>query len=268
MGLPLVLAALSFTIIAHAQNLSSYVPECAPPCIEQTLNNTKLCAGLDDNKCLCTNAPQIIFPSRMCFIQNCNSTNPIELRSETVSGWERFCNDSGTPINFSTDWNPRSSPFPSSSVTPSMMPTSSPAPSSESDTPSGLSTGAKAGIGVGAGAGLVVIGSLVFLVFRGRQKKGGEDTTGGTPPLNEGIHPYDTAVTWTTAEGGGDVWAYKPQLALAELSFQSPPHVELPAHNVTELPVNQYPAELWHGVMPPELSADGEIRRIRGTERS
>ncbi|KAF2972786.1 hypothetical protein GQX73_g826 [Xylaria multiplex] len=269
MGLPLVLAAFSFTIIANAQNLSSYVPECAPPCVEQTLNSTKLCDGLDDNKCLCTNASQIIFPSRMCFIQNCNSTNPIELRSEVVSGWEKFCNDSGTPINLSAGWNPGSIPSSTSSVTPSMIPTSSPAPSTESDTSSGLSTGAKAGVGVGAGVGVAVIGGLVFLVLRGRQKKGSEDAAGSTLPLNEEIHPYpyDTSVAWATAEGGGGVWAYKPQSALAELSSQHPPNVELPAHNVTELPVN-HPAELWHGVMPPELSADGEIRQIRSTERS
>lgn len=76
----LVLAVLSFTILAEAQNFSSYVPECASPCVEQTLNSSKVCTGLDDNTCLCTNASQILFPSVRCFIQTCNSTNLGELR--------------------------------------------------------------------------------------------------------------------------------------------------------------------------------------------
>ncbi|TGJ81451.1 hypothetical protein E0Z10_g7327 [Xylaria hypoxylon] len=272
MRFPPVLVVLSFAIVAKAQNLTSYLPECALPCVKQTLNSTKLCANIDDNKCLCENASQIIFPSRLCFVQSCESSNPVELRSEITSGWEKFCNDSGTPISLATGGGPVPSPFPTSSVTSSTLPTSSSTASSDTIPPapkSGLSTGAKAGIGVGAGVGsLVVIGGLVFLGFRlGRKRRANNAGGESIPPLNEGIHPGngqsailpDTTTTWTTAEGGGDNWAYKPQPAFAEL----------PAHGggVTELPVSERPAELWHGVMPPELSTDGEIPRTASTTR-
>ncbi|KAI0910435.1 hypothetical protein F4823DRAFT_371053 [Ustulina deusta] len=262
MRLPLVLATLFFAISTKGQNFSSYVPECAPPCVEQTLNSTKLCAGLDDSKCLCTNFSQITFSSRICFVQTCNA-NIEELRSEIISGWQKFCNDSGTPINSSTDWNQVPGSFPTSSAltssaTPSMSPTSSPTASNDTIpmTASGLSTGAKAGIGVGAGVGsLLLIGGLVSLGFRlGRQKnRESKNDAGNTPPFNDGTHPehgqsetLSNTTNWPTAEGGGDVWADKRQPALAEL----------PAHDVRELPTNEHPVELWHGEMPTELSAD------------
>lgn len=74
------LVALFFTVVAEAQNFSSYVPDCAPPCVQQTLDTTKLCASLDDNKCLCTNVSQILFPSIACFSQTCNNSNLQALR--------------------------------------------------------------------------------------------------------------------------------------------------------------------------------------------
>ncbi|KAI1426082.1 hypothetical protein F5Y12DRAFT_307375 [Xylaria sp. FL1777] len=281
MRLPLVLAALSFAVTTRAQNFASYVPECALPCVEQTLNSTKLCAALDDNKCLCTNFSPIILSSRICFVQACN-TSIAQTRSEITSGWQKFCNDSGIPVNL-TDWdsslpssfpNPFPSPFPTSSTTPSISPTASSPASNDtiSITASGLSTGAKAGIGVGAGVGsLVVISGLVFVGFRlGRSRKR-ENNAGdseGTHPDHEQSTTLSSTPNWTTAEGGGDVWPYKPQTPVAELATPSSPHAELPAHDIKELQTNEHPAELWHGVMPSELSADGEIPRIASTART
>ncbi|KAI8948760.1 hypothetical protein F4801DRAFT_437866 [Xylaria longipes] len=266
-----VLAALSFTILVEAQNFSSYVPECAPPCVEQTLNSSKVCTGLDDNKCLCTNFQQIIFPSIRCFMQTCNNTNVNELRSEVISGWQKFCNDSGSPVDVSGPGSPGPSSPATSSVTPSISLISSPTSSSTASsdtvpsTSSDLSTGAKAGIGVGVGIGsLAVIGGLVFLGFRlGQQKRrGGRNEAEGTSPSNEGGHPEDGRGTAnTTAEGGGEHWAYKVQPeGIAELPS---PEVELPANDVRELAAYEHPAELWHGVMPHELSADMEVPRDR-----
>ncbi|KAI0442059.1 hypothetical protein F4803DRAFT_388124 [Xylaria telfairii] len=280
----LVLAVLYFTILAEAQNFSTYVPECVPPCIEQTLDSSKVCTGLDDNACLCTNASQILFPSIGCFITTCNSTNPGELRSEVTSGWTKFCNASGTPVDLSSDsnfggpggWKPTAST--TSSPTPSIPPTSTSAPSPSptasdvvTDTSSGLSTGAKAGIGVGAGVGsLAVISGLVFLGFRlgQRKKKGSGNDTEGTPPFNEGEHPEDgrgtvsgTNTTGTTPEGTEEHW-YKVQQEGAVLAELPSPDAELPANEVGELATHERPAEL-SGVMPPELSAEGEVRRHR-----
>ncbi|KAI0550121.1 hypothetical protein F4679DRAFT_220367 [Xylaria curta] len=288
MRLPAVLAALSFTILAEAQNFSSYVPECAPPCVEQALNNTKVCTGLDDNKCLCTNFQQIIYPARICFVQTCNSTDVGALRSEITSGWQKFCNDSGTPLDLSSGWNPGGPGFPApsstvtTSVTQSIPPTStstsiatssSTAPSETvSATSSDLTTGAKAGIGVGVGVGsLAVIGGLVFLGFRlgRRRRRPGADGAGGTSPPNEGGHLEDgrgiaSVTQHATAGMAAEVeGSYKKQLeGAAELPS---PHVELPADDVRELPAHERPVELWHGEMPPELSADSEVPRDRTT---
>ncbi|KAI1354460.1 hypothetical protein F5Y01DRAFT_250986 [Xylaria sp. FL0043] len=277
MRAPLVLAALSFAITAKAQNFSSYVPECAPPCVEQTLNNTKLCTSLDDNKCLCNSFQPIVFSARICFVQSCNNTNIEEIRSEITSGWQKFCNDSGIPLDLTAGWSPGPSSLPTSPSLTSSSPTSSTtlstSPPTSSSTASSdtapttasgsLSTGAKAGIGVGAGVGsLLVIGGLVFLGFRlGRRK--GEDDAGDPPP-----DPSSTT-DWPTAEGGGDVWAYKPQTPIAELPSPSSlvQHAELPAQEVGELQTNEPAAELWHGVMPSELSADAEVPRVANTTR-
>ncbi|KAI0486647.1 hypothetical protein F4859DRAFT_308734 [Xylaria cf. heliscus] len=285
-----VLAALSFTILVKAQNFSSYVPECAPPCVEQTLNSTKVCTGLDDNKCLCTNFPQIVFSARICFVQTCNNTNVEGLRSEITTGWQKFCNDSGTPVDFTSGWSPGgpespvSSSSATSSATSSIPPTSSSTSSSAASSASAsavssdLSTGAKAGIGVGVGVGsLGLISGLVFLGFRlGLQKrKGSRNEEEGTPPFNEGGHPedgrgtatatLDTTATGTTAEGGGENWAYKVQPEGATLAELPSPDAELSANDVRELPAHEHPVELWHGVMPPELSADAEVPQNRTT---
>ncbi|KAI1752936.1 hypothetical protein F4782DRAFT_499130 [Xylaria castorea] len=282
MRLPALLAALSFIILVEAQNFSSYVPECAPPCVEQTLNSTKVCTGLDDNSCLCTNFQQIVLSARICFVQTCNNTNVEALRSEITSGWQKFCNDSGTPLDLMSGWNPGGpeSPAPTSSVTTSATlsisstssltssaTSSSTTPSdTASATSSDLSTGAKAGIGVGVGVGsLAVISGLVFLGFRlGRQKRErdrneaeGEDGRGTASAAQH------TTAAWTAAEGGGEHWAYKEQPEGATLAELPTPHVELPADDVRELPAHERPAELWHSVMPPELSADAEVPRDR-----
>ncbi|KAI1127525.1 hypothetical protein F5Y10DRAFT_242698 [Nemania abortiva] len=290
-----LLVAGSFTLLANAQNFSSYVPECATSCVEETLNSTKACASIDDNKCLCTNFPEILFPSIQCFMSTCNSSNTAALRSEITSGWQKFCNASGTPIVFPTGgWNPGGPESPvtsptsaatSSSVASSTSPTStstSPAATAAAAaTSSGLSTGAKAGIGVGAGVGsLAVIGGLVFLGFRlgkKRRENEAEDTA-----LSNGGHPDDgqahgtgSQMSGTPLDRGatGEEWVYKPELGaatpLSELHAHSVPPSEMPAHDIRELPVTEIPVELWHGVLPPELSADSEIPRdrIRGTPR-
>ncbi|KAI0402702.1 hypothetical protein F4802DRAFT_599823 [Xylaria palmicola] len=271
---PFLLLVLFLACFAGAQNFSSYVPACAPPCVEQTLNSTQLCTGINDNACLCTNFPQITFSSRICFVQTCNIADIGELRSEITSGWQRFCNDVGTPLSSGSPgpgWNPGGpeSPVPSPSTTAasSTPPTSSSAASSDTVSPpatsSGLSAGAKAGIGVGAAVGgLAVIGGLVFLGFRlGRQRRrnAGAGDTGDTPRPNGG--GGDEA----TGGDGGDL-AYKlhkeEPAAPAELPSQD---VEPPAHVARELLVTERPVELWHGDMPQELSADAELIFLLGS---
>ncbi|KAI0862343.1 hypothetical protein F4860DRAFT_125296 [Xylaria cubensis] len=297
MLLPAVLAALSFTILTEAQNFSSYVPECVPPCVEQTLNNTKVCTSLNDNKCLCTNFQPIVFSARICFVQTCNNTDVGVLRSEITSDWQKFCNDSGTPLDLSSGFpgGPVSPPpissvttsattsIPSTSSSTSIATSSSTAPSETvSATSSDLTTGAKAGIGVGVGVGsLAVIGGLVFLGFRlGRQKRRRDrNEAEGTSTTNEGGHLEDgraiasatqnTTAAGTTAEVEGDHWAYthaKEQPDGAVLAELPSPRAELPADVVRrELPAHERPTELWHGVMPPELSADSEVPSDRTT---
>ncbi|KAI3336915.1 hypothetical protein HD806DRAFT_22303 [Xylariaceae sp. AK1471] len=297
MRFPLVLVMLSLIILAEAQNFSSYVPECVPPCVEQTLNSSKICTGLNDNKCLCTNFGQVLFPSTICFMQTCNSTNGPELRTQVISGWQKFCSDSGTPVDLSMSWGPGgpggswgpgspvSNSSATSSVTPSIPPTSSPPSASTSasilpSTPipaptSGLSTGAKAGIGVGAGLGaLTVIGGLLFLGFRlgQRRKEASRSNLESARHVDEGGDPkYDGlgnqgSTTMTTTEIGQESWGYKPQLdgtALAELPSRLSPDMEMHGHDINELPVHERPTELWHGDVTPELSADAEVPRDR-----
>ena len=165
---------------------------------------------------------------------------------------------------------------PGSSSTPSVTPT--PSSTASSENASGLSTGQKAGIGVGAGVGsLLVIGGLVFLGFRlGKQRKKRESkigagntpaSIGGTDPAHGQNATHSPPPNWRTAEGGGDVWTSKPP---DFIELPSPPsvHAEMPAQEVSELPAHNQPAELWHGVMPSELSADSEIPRNASTTRS
>ncbi|KAK5627901.1 hypothetical protein RRF57_003616 [Xylaria bambusicola] len=273
---PFVLAVFSFAvaITVEAQDFALYVPKCAPPCVEQTLNNTQVCTSIDDNECLCTQFQQIIFPSIRCFIQSCNATNPGELRSEITAGWQEFCSDSGRPIDLGSGVNTIVVEL----STPSM--TSNPAPTGSNETvpitASGLSTGQKAGIGVGAGVGsLTVIGGLVFVGFRLGQKKKKENNDGDAPASNEEMHPdhgrsasLSNATDWHTAEGGKDGWTRKSPADPVELPSPPPPHAELPTHEVRELPTtNHQPVELWHGVMPPELSADSELPRTASITR-
>ncbi|KAJ8127537.1 hypothetical protein O1611_g6099 [Lasiodiplodia mahajangana] len=256
-----VLVAVSFTLLANAQNFSSYVPECAPPCVEQTLNSSKVCASLDDNECLCTNITQILFPSIGCFTQTCNNDNLQELRSEIVSGWQNFCNASGTPANLSMGgWRPGGFETPTPSTPTSSLVTTSSSTTSSSPTSTSaiadatspatspdLSTGAKAGIG---------------------RKERGRSEAESTVPFN-GEQP-DGGLGG--AEGGENQWVYKPDaeaIALSELHPHSIPPTEMPAHDIRELPVTEVPAELWHGAMPSELSADAEVPwdRNQGTAR-
>jgi hypothetical protein len=134
----------------------------------------------------------------------------------------------------------------------------------------------------------VVVGGLVFLGFRlGQQRKEGDRSEGDNALPFNGGYPEDgqaygigstgsatltNNVAGTPAEVGGDHWTYKPDpesTLRSELPSHPPPPVEVPAHEVGELPVTETPVELWHGLMPPELSADSEISRdrITGTSR-
>ncbi|KAI0202728.1 hypothetical protein F4808DRAFT_57063 [Astrocystis sublimbata] len=286
-----LLAALTLTTLVGALKLSSYVPECAPPCIEQTLNTTKVCPSIDDNECLCSHVPQVAFRSKDCFVMACNYSNPEQLRTDIISGYQDWCNASGTPVDLSDSggfgpWGPGGGGFggpPTSSMVTMTSATSSPtssAASNGSDTSaesSQLTTGAKAGIGVGVGVGsLAVIGGLVFLGFRLGQhktKEGGNDASnrpvfddGGVAKEAPGTASTAVGTTATgtagTEDGGGEDMAYKVQSQDTAPVELASPHTELPAVVVGELPVHERPVEL-PGVMPPELSADAEVPRDR-----
>jgi hypothetical protein len=135
---------------------------------------------------------------------------------------------------------------------------------------------------VGAGlAALAAIGGLVFLGFRlGRQKKGAgggsnnaAETTGPFDKDKEGGSPGRVTLAGTAIERGDEqhVGYNRPQLEgtpVAELaSSDYPLGTELPGHDVE---VDKQPAELCHGILPPELSADAEVPRTRipGTART
>lgn len=64
-------------------------------------------------------------------------------------------------------------------------PTSSPTSTSSS---SGLSAGAAAGIGVGAGAGVILVGALVWVLFRRRRRAAQQSQM--YPPAAPGGHEY------------------------------------------------------------------------------
>lgn len=99
---------------------------------------------------------------------------------------------------------------------------------------------------------------------------------GGAKDKSGGSMASPSTVITTVAEtdtkggrggGGGDHWAYSESASrdatLAELPSPTSPHIELPARDLRELPVDERPVELWHGVMPPELSSDAEVPRDR-----
>jgi hypothetical protein len=64
--------------------------------------------------------------------------------------------------------------------------TSSPTSTSSS---SGLSAGAAAGIGVGAGAGVILVGALVWVLFR-RRRRAAQQSQSMYPPAAPGGHDY------------------------------------------------------------------------------
>ncbi|RHZ43991.1 uncharacterized protein CDV56_100788 [Aspergillus thermomutatus] len=85
----------------------------------------------------------------------------------------------------------------SSTATSTGTATSSPTSSSLSSSSSGLSAGAAAGIGVGAGAGVILVGALVWLLFRRRRRAAQQTQSVYTPAPVEG--PDAQPMQWEPA---------------------------------------------------------------------
>ncbi|GIJ99497.1 hypothetical protein Aspvir_001629 [Aspergillus viridinutans] len=68
--------------------------------------------------------------------------------------------------------------------------TSSSSPTSTSSSSGGLSAGAAAGIGVGAGAGVILIGALVWVLFRRRRRAAQQPQSMYPPAAPGGGHEY------------------------------------------------------------------------------
>ncbi|KAI5928591.1 hypothetical protein F4810DRAFT_11746 [Camillea tinctor] len=235
-----VLAALLFfTTFAAAQNISSYIPACAPPCIEDTVKNTTVCNGLDENTCLCSRMEDVGRQSFRCFFTNCGSIP--DARNQVMTGWQNFCSVVQGTAN-GTTISPTASSTPSAPTSASTAPgtTSTPAASSV------LSTGAKAGIGISAGiSGLSIIGGLIFLGFRlGRRKRGAtlntaeDQESSGANNGNNGDNDDKSAA---------DALGYKPQLDGNAVSELQPDYGPDDPNPVKELEARERPAELWHG---------------------
>ncbi|KAI1414659.1 hypothetical protein F5Y13DRAFT_13267 [Hypoxylon sp. FL1857] len=186
------------------QNLTTYMPECVQPCLQQTISSSSSgsCTRPEDSQCLCTNQPRIGYAALMC-AQNggaCPGNSTEQLRSAMMAAYQQYCSDVGA----TGGWNSLGG-FPafttsgmvigpsgtttSSSTTP--PPTSTPTtvndePSSPGDSGRGnssLSTGAIAGIAVGGGVAVISItGGLLLLAFRlgkGYSSRKKDDGTAG-----------------------------------------------------------------------------------------
>ncbi|KAI1502235.1 hypothetical protein F5X99DRAFT_162555 [Biscogniauxia marginata] len=228
----LVALPLLITFVA-SQNISTYLPTCAPPCIEDTIRNTTVCNGLDDNTCLCSRMQEVGQNSFHCFFRNCGSIP--DARTQVMSGWQNFCSDVQGISNSTSTPSATPSSSPSASTTPSAVSTSTTARDPASAP--ALSTGAKAGIGVGAGIGsLSVIGGLVFLGFRLGRRKNGNAADHNDDQESGGAKDDAAVVMGCKAQlDGNAVSELQTDYGLGDLYY------------VKELETRERPAELWHG---------------------
>ncbi|KAI1467231.1 uncharacterized protein F4812DRAFT_54900 [Daldinia caldariorum] len=217
----LILACISLAIAASSQNLTTYVPECAQPCVLTSIAQNSNCTGPSDVRCLCSNIRSIGPGAVSCAQGACAGNSTEQIRSELHSGFLQFCSDNGAPAGgdfsgFPPFWStPGGGSRPSSSPPPTASATTTPSATStlpvaatdqqqqqQQQSPDsgggGLSGGAIAGLSVGGVIACIALtGGLVLYAFRlGRRhsklRSGGELGDHPNPPQEGG------------AGGGGD----------------------------------------------------------------
>ncbi|KAL7626287.1 hypothetical protein AAE478_003058 [Parahypoxylon ruwenzoriense] len=251
MSFRLVLPFLVLVLVAAAvaQNLTTYVPECAQLCVEDAVDNSGVCSGVNDTRCLCSNI-RLIGPSSMpCCQESCSSeyNNSTEQIANAVrSGYMKFCGDRHAAGVWSTITSTSSPPLPTSS--PASSPSSTPA--LENNTSEGrdsLSRGAIAGIAVGAGVGSISI-TGALLIFAFRLGKGRSDKGGGNNNNNNNNNNNEAG-----EEEGGCLVKDKPQLGGTPMNELETEYTLSGFDRVKELETREQPAELSAGPPTPPL---------------
>ncbi|XXH04679.1 hypothetical protein Hte_011099 [Hypoxylon texense] len=274
LALTLVVARAAANQVTAQQNLTTYVPDCAQNCLEQSLSG--VCSGPDDAECLCDNIATIGPGSRSCVVGAC-SGNTTE-QNAARSGYVKYCSDTGHPVEgggqFGPGWSSGSGGWQTSTTTMGTS-TTSPSTSTSTTAPSALATaaseseggggdddggsdlskGAIAGIAVGGGIACILItGGLLFVAFRlGRrhyQRKheggGGGSSPQGPNPPSQGDE--EEAVTDLPQKEDG---ARTPTRRATNAQLDGNPVSELHAgfvdsglDPIKELPTHERPAEL------------------------
>ncbi|KAI1644832.1 uncharacterized protein F4817DRAFT_318492 [Daldinia loculata] len=248
-----MLALIALTVAS--QNLTTYLPECAQPCIASSISKNSNCTGSDDVECLCSNI-RYIGPGSLPCAQGACSNSSEQLAYKLHSEFVNYCSDNGEEVSndlsgggyppvWTATWGKTSSPTTSATSMTSPVAATEP-PSNEQQSPSstgggGLSGGAIAGIAVGVGVACISItGGLLFYAFRlGRghpKRKQGEEPAGPSPQ-EEGGGDYDGIDNILEAEK-------KVQLEGAPVNELPTEHTLSGFHPVKELATHEKPIEL------------------------
>ncbi|KAI0834964.1 hypothetical protein F5Y06DRAFT_146100 [Hypoxylon sp. FL0890] len=252
-----------------AQNLTTYMPECVRPCLEQSINNTS-CTGPEDSQCLCSNQQRVGYSTFTCAEQGgaCPGNSAEQLRSSMMSAYQQYCSDtnatsSGNSVNgfpaFATSgWVTGASATATSSTThpPTSTPTTvndEPSSSGSGGSSSSISAGAIAGIAVGGGVAVISItGGLLLLAFRlgkgySSRKKGADPADPGQQGAGEGGHGGDGQLVGVTDDTAAKNETQLDGKPVSELQTE---YTLSGFDPVKELPTQEKPAELPADAVP------------------
>ncbi|KAI0850962.1 hypothetical protein F5Y00DRAFT_268024 [Daldinia vernicosa] len=266
-----LLPMLALIALAVAsQNLTTYLPECAQPCIESSISKNSNCTGTGDVKCLCSNI-RSIGPGSLSCAQGACSNSSEQLAYELHSEFVDYCSDNGEEVSsdfsgggsppvWTASWGKTSSPTASATSMTSPVAATKP-PSNEQQSPSdpdggGLSGGAIAGIAVGVGVACILItGGLLLYAFRlGRRhsKRTQGEEPAGPGPREEGGGDYNGIDNVLEAEK-------KVQLEGAPVSELPTEHTLSGFHPVKELATHEKPVELSADPVPSRANDGNPI---------
>ncbi|KAI1378245.1 hypothetical protein F4677DRAFT_412628 [Hypoxylon crocopeplum] len=270
--LPFILILIALIAATVAQNLTTYEPECAQPCIEESINSTGICAGPEDSTCLCNNMQRIGPGSFACAQKACPANTTQELIGELRGAYMKYCSDVGaTPSGGWNNYNggaattsasqgtaaATSTMATSSTASPAATTGANTSPSSSPDAGGGgsnLSAGAIAGIAVGGVvATICVTGGLLLFAFRlgkGQSRRNQQDPS-APGQQEEGIGGSGNEDP-NTAVGGVE----KAQLEGTPISELQTEHTLSGFGHVKELPAYERPAELSADPISPRNMGD------------
>ncbi|KAI4869489.1 hypothetical protein F4820DRAFT_406759 [Hypoxylon rubiginosum] len=241
------------------QNLTTYVPECAQACLEDSLSG--VCSGPEDAECLCDNIATIGPGSRSCVMGACSGNSTAQTAART--GYMNYCSDTGHPMDgswrsppdYSNGWQTSTTMGTSTtaSTSTSAAATSSATsagPITASDSAGGggdggddLSKGAIAGIAVGGGIACILLtGGLLFFAFRLGKKHYKRKQEGGGGPQGPEQGEADPQ-----KEEGSDTMSPRRSKAQLDGNPVSELHagiVDSGLDPIKELPTHERPAEL------------------------